>query len=183
MKNKIILLLVLMLLLCISVSSCGADVSALENFCFAMDDFDLARAEKYVYDTEEYFAGVKALADGLDAEKAEIAKAIYAHMDFSDFTEKDGVCTLTVKYVDFEKLRMDVNFRVNTGATATEVLREITESKGFAAGYIKTAENVTVTLRKDGGKAYVPLGYAGVNSDFTKKLGLDTFLGWFILQM
>lgn len=171
-----------MLSLCIAASSCGADISALENLCFAMEDFDLARAEKYAYDAEEYFAEAKVLAQGLDAEKAEIAKAIYSHMAFSNFTEKDGVCTLTVKYVNFEKLRRDVNFRVNTGASATDVLRELLESKGFSA-YTETADNVTVTLRKDGGKAYVPLGHASVNPEFTKMLGLDTFLGWFILQM
>ena len=183
MKNKITLLFVLMLSFCIAASSCGADVSALESLCFAVDDFDLVKAEKYVCDEEGYFAEVKALAEGLEAEKAEITKAIYAHMAFADFAEKDGVCTLTVKYVDFDRLKSDVNFRINTGATATQVLREITESKGFAAQYIKTAEKVTVTLRKDGGRAYVPLGYAGNNSEFTKILGLDTFLGWYTLQM
>jgi hypothetical protein len=172
-----------MLSLCIAASSCGADVSALENLCFAMEDFDLERAGKYVGDEEGYFARGKDFAEELDSEKAEIAKAIYSNMDFSDFTENEGVCVLTVKYVDFEKLRMDVNLKVNTGASATDVLRELLESKGFAAKYIKMAENVTVTLSKDGGAVCVPLGYASVNSEFTKMLGLDTFLGWFILQM
>ena len=173
----------LILSVCIAVSSCGADVSALENLCFAVEDFDLERAEKYACDDEGYFAGVKALADRLDAEKTEITKAIYSQMAFSGFAENGGVCTLTVKYVDIERLKSDVSFRINTGATATDALREITESKGFAAQYIKTAENVTVTLFNDGGKAYVPLGYASVNAEFTKILGLDTFLSWYTLQI
>ena len=183
MKNKIILLAALILCACIAASSCGADVSALENICFAMEEFDLERAEKYVYDEEGYFANAKSFADGLSAEKAEIAKAIYANMSFSDFEESGGVCTLTVKYVDFERLKRDVSSKINTGKTAADALREIAESSGFAMGYLKTAENVTVTLYKEGGKAYVPLGLAGVNSEFTKMLGLDSFLGWFSLQM
>ena len=183
MKNKFAVLLALFLCTCFFICSCGADVSTLENFCFALRDFDLAKAEKYISDEEGYFARVKDLAKELNAEKAEIAKAIYANMEFSDFTENDGVCTLTVKYVDFEKLKRDVSSRTNAGETVTDVLREITESNGFAAGYLKTREDVTVTLRKDGSEVYVLLGYVGINSEFTKMLGLDSFLIWYNLQV
>ena len=183
MKNKIIFLLVLVMCVCTAASSCGADVSALENLCFAMEDFDIARAAEYVDDTEGYFSEAKALAAVLGAEKSEIAKDIYANMSFTDFTESDGVCTLTVKYIDFERLKRDANAKINAGEAATDVLGEIVESKGFAAQYVKTAENVTVTLNKSDSGALVPIGYASVNGEFTKMLGLDTFLGWFILQM
>ena len=61
-------------------------------------------------------------------------------------------------------------------------LETFLESKGFSA-YMKTAEGVKVTLAKEGENALVPIGRAGVNSEFTAMLGLETFLGWFILQM
>ena len=40
-----------------------------------------------------------------NANRSLSAKEIYAGVSFSDFEEKDGVCTLTVRYVDFEKLK------------------------------------------------------------------------------
>jgi hypothetical protein len=154
----------------------------LENFCVAVRDFDFLEAEKYISDDEGYFANAKALAQGLSSEKAEIAKDVFSYMSFSDFSEEDGVCTVTVKRVDFYNLKKDVEFRASVGDSATEVLRELLESKGFAAKYIKTIENVKVSVRKNATGASVPLGHASENSDFTALLGLDTFLGWYTLQ-
>ena len=181
MKNKLTILLALLLCVCLSASACGADVNSLENLCFAVADFNLARAADYVDDGEGYFATVTSLASRLDAEKAEIAKAIYSSMSFSEFSEEDGACTLTVKYIDFDRLKRDVDARINTGASATDVLSEIVESKGIAR-YTVTANDVKVMLRNDGEKVSVPLGYAGENAEFTKMLGLEAFLRWYILQ-
>jgi hypothetical protein len=102
-------------------------------------------------------------------------------MSFSEFSEEDGACTLTVKYIDFDRLKRDVDARINTGASATDVLSEIVESKGIAR-YTVTANGVKVMLRNDGEKVSVPLGYAGENAEFTKMLGLEAFLRWYILQ-
>lgn len=182
MKNRIIILPVLLLCICLAASACTADVSALENLCFDVRELDLAGAAEYVYDSEGYFASAKALMAELPEKKAEIARKIYSNMSFSNFEENDGVCTLTVKYVDFKKLIEAAEAKTNAGASATDALGDIVESKGFSA-YMKTAEGVKVTLAKEGGNALVPIGRAGVNSEFTAMLGLETFLGWFILQM
>jgi hypothetical protein len=182
LKNRIILLLALLLLLSLAASSCGAQVSALENLCFAVQDFDLAGAAEYVDDAEGYFASVISLSGELSQEQTEIAEKIFSNMSFSDFEEKDGTCTLTVKYIDFDKLKKDVSARVNAGATATDVLGELVESKGFSA-YMNTAKGVTVTLSAEGERALVPIGRTGVNAQFTEMLGLEAFLSWFTLQM
>jgi len=182
LKNRIIILPVLLLCICLAASACTADVSALENLCFDVRELDLAGAAEYVYDSEGYFASAKALMAELSEKKAEIARKIYSNMSFSNFEENDGVCTLTVKYVDFKKLIEAAEAKTNAGASATDALGEIVESKGFSA-YMKTAEGVKVTLAKEGENALVPIGRAGVNSEFTAMLGLETFLGWFILQM
>ena len=183
MKKKIKAFFALLLLLCFTASSCGADVSALENLCFAVRDFDLERAEKYTgEDKEGYFGGVLSLAEGLSAEKKETAKAIYSAMTFSKAVEEDGVCTVTVRYVDFKGLTEAVEFEVNTGASATESLREIIESGRLQKQFMKTAADVKVTLSKNENGAFVELGYAGENAELTRIFGLDTFLRWYAMQ-
>ena len=182
MKNRIIILFALFLCVCLAASSCATDVSSLENLCFAVQDFNLAAAAQYVDDSEGYFASASALANGLSREKAEIARKIYSYTSFSDIEEKDGVCTLTVRYVDVEKLKKNVSARVNTGAYATDVLGDIIGGKGLSA-YMKTETGVKVTLTKESGTALVPIGRAGVNAEFTSMLGLEAFLGWLTLQI
>ena len=182
MKNRIILLLALLLLLSLAASSCGADISALESLCFAVRDFELAGAAEYVSDGEGYFASVLSLSRELSEEQTEIAEKIFSNMSFSDFEENGGVCTLTVRYVDFDKLKKDVNTRANAGASALDVLRELAESKGFST-YMNTAEGVTVALSAEGENVLVPIGRAGVNAEFTEMLGLEAFLSWLTLQI
>ncbi|MBQ9746770.1 MAG: hypothetical protein IJW21_08110 [Clostridia bacterium] len=182
MKNKFTVALALFLCVCTLLCSCAEDVSALENLCFAVRGFELEEAAKYVYDGEGYFAGVLSLAGELSGEKAELAKLIYSKMEFSGFEEDGGVCTFTVKYVDFSALIAAVNVDASAGASATESLRGIVESGRLQKQFMKTKNSVKVTLRKDEGGALVPLGYAGENAELTGILGLDTFLRWYSLQ-
>lgn len=182
MKNKITFACALLLCLCFLLGSCGADVSALENLCFAVRDFDIAGAEKYVLDSEGYFAGAALLAGELSAEQAALAKQIYSKMEFSGFEEEDGICTFTVKYVDFNSLITAVTVDASAGASATESLRGIVESGRLEKQYMKTKNGVKVTLHKGEDGVLVPLGYAGENAEFTGILGLDTFLRWYSLQ-
>ena len=174
-----------MLLLSISLaaSACGADINSLENFCFALRNFDFEKAAGFVDDAEGYFAKTMTLAKGLDTEKAVIAKDIFSNMSFSDFKENDGAYTLTVKYVDFKKLILAVESHINTGASASDVLREMTESGRIGKQFTVKQSGVPVMLTKNGKTALVPLGRAGVNAEFTAMLGIDTFLEWYILQM
>jgi hypothetical protein len=182
LKKKIIALFAVILCLAIAASSCGSDISALENLCFAIREFDLEKAQKYVYDGEGYLEKAVNTASKLTPEQAEIAKLVYSHMQFSDFKEEDGYFSLTVKYVDFYNLKKDVEFRTSIGSSATEVLREMLEGSGFAAKYTKTREDVRILIKNNVSGACVPLGHASDNSFFTAILGLDTFLEWYTLQ-
>ena len=182
MKNKITVLFALFLCVCFIACSCGADVSALENLCYAARDFELAKAANYVSDDEGYFQTVLSFAEGLTEEQKETAEAVFSQMAFSEFEEKDGVCTLNVKYVDFSSLIAYVDVAASAGASATESLGEILESGRLQKQFMKTKNGVRVTLLKNGGNVLVPLGYAGVNAEFTSLLGLDTFLRWYSLQ-
>ena len=181
MKNKITALSAFVLCICFLLCSCGADVSALENLCFAVRDFDLSKAAKYV--GGEYFENILSLAEELTEEQTETAKEIYAAFSFSDFKETDGVCTFTLSYVDFNELIKAVNNESGAGASASESLRDVINSGRLKKQFVKSVSGVKVTLSKENGKVCVPLGRAGVNKDFTAKLGLDTFLGWYALQL
>ena len=183
MKNKITAVLALLLCLCLAASSCGADISALEGFCFAVQDFDIDAANKCVLDgSEKYFERVLAYFRALSDEQKETAKKLFSKMAFSEFKENDGVCTLNVKYVNFQKLIKTVENDVVTGSTATESLERILESGRIEMQFTEIAKEVKVTLSKAEGKAYLTLGYLGENEEFTRILGLDTFLGWYSEQ-
>ena len=183
MKNKITVLLALALCLCFAVSSCGAEVSVLEGFCFATRDFDLDAAGKYVADgTEKYFGKVLDFAGELSAAQNETAKKIFSKMAFSAFEEDGGVCTVTVKYINFAKLIKNVENDVVTGSTATQSLERLLEGGRFEMQFMDVAENVKVTLSSSDGKSCIVLGYSGANAEFTELLGLDTFLSWYSAQ-
>ena len=183
MKNKITAFFALLLCACTVLCSCGADISALENLCFAVESFDLAKAEKYVSDAEGYFEDVRALESELTEEQRQIAKEVYSYTGFSGFSEKDGVCTVTVKYVDVAELMRNANGGLAAGVgTASEYIRDAIDSGALKNLFVKTEQNVKVVLSQENGKAKVPLGYTGENADFTRLLGLETFLRWYSLQ-
>ena len=185
LKTKVTVLCALFIAACFFVCSCGSEVISLENFCFAVRDFDLAKAEKYVADdTEGYFRNVRSLAEELTEEQAKTAKAIYSHMAFSDFAEDGGAYTVTVKYVDFAALINAVNVESSTGASSLETLSEIVESGRLQKQFMKTQSGVRVEYSADSSEStkQIKLGYSGINSDFTRLLGLDTFLRWYSLQ-
>jgi hypothetical protein len=183
LKNKIFAFFALFLCACTALCSCGADVSALENLCFAVGRFDLEKAEKYVFDAEGYFEDIRELEGELTEEQREIAKEVYSYMSFSDFSEKDGVCAVTVKYIDVAELMRNANGALASGTgTASEYLRDAIDSGAIKNLFLKTAKSVKVVLSKENDKAKVPLGYTSENADFTRLLGLDTFLRWYSLQ-
>ena len=182
MKNKLTVLFALFLFVCFAACSCGSEVSALENFCVAVRDFDLAKAEKYVLSGDKYFENVKSLSEELTDEQRQTVKDIYKNMAFSDFKEEGGVCTFTVKYVDFDRIIREVETSLNMGASADESLREIAASETFQKRFMQTKTGVKVQLEKDGGNVYVSLGISGENAEFTSLMGLDKFLRWYSLQ-
>ena len=183
MKNKIYTVFLLLLCTCFFATSCGAEISALDNLLFSVRDFDLAKAEKYVSDADGYFAGVRELEGLLTAEQKGIAKEIYSYVSFSEAVEENGTCTLTLKYVDVAELIKSANETLAAGTgSASDYLRDMLEGGTLKNLFLKTEKNVTVVLSEIDGKAAVALGYAGENADLTRFLGLDTFLRWYSLQ-
>ena len=116
MKKRFISLLSLTIVLCFLLSSCGGPLDTLENFCFAVKDFDIERMSSYTEDNaEKYFENVNAYEAALSDEQREIAAELFSHMSFNDITEENGYFTVTVKYVDIAALISTVNISLATG--------------------------------------------------------------------
>ena len=182
MKNKISALLCCALCVCFLLTSCSAKISVLEDYCFAVASFDLEKAAGLVdeNDAEKYFETVMKYSQRLTSEQRGIAKELYSRMKFTDFTEDGDVYTVTVRYVDFSSLIKSVNDSLAVGSgTASENLRKIIDSGRIEAQFLKTEQNVKVTLSENDVKTKLSLGYSGENARFTALVGLDTFLRWY----
>ena len=159
MKNKISALLCFTLCVCFLLTSCASGISVLEEYCFAVADFELEKAaELAVNDAEKYFETVLKYYNGLTKEQRDIAKELYSRMKFTDFAEDGDAYTVTVKYIDFSAL-------IDSGRIEKQ--------------FLKTEQNVRVMLSDNDGKTKLSLGYSGENSRFTALVGLDTFLRWY----
>ena len=181
MKNKISALLCFTLCVCFLLTSCASGISVLEEYCFAVADFELEKAaELAVNDAEKYFETVLKYYNGLTKEQRDIAKELYSRMKFTDFAEDGDAYTVTVKYIDFSALIKSVNdsLAVGTG-NASKYLRDIIDSGRIEKQFLKTEQNVRVMLSDNDGKTKLSLGYSGENSRFTALVGLDTFLRWY----
>ncbi len=185
MKNKIIMLACFALCACFLLASCAPKISVLEDYCFAVADFELEKAAELATkeDAEKYFEKVLKYSQNLTEEQRGIAKELYSHMKFTEFAEAEGYYTVTVKYIDFSALVKTVNdsLAIGTGS-ASEYLREIIDSGRIKNQFLKTEQGVKVVLAEENGKTRVPLGYSGENARFTALVGLDTFLRWYSTQ-
>ncbi len=185
MKNKVIILACFALCACFLLVSCAPKISVLEDYCFAVTDFDLEKASKQVAkdDAEKYFENVLKYSQNLTEEQRAIAKELCAQIKFTEFTEADGYYTVTVKYIDFSALIRSVNdsLAIGTG-TASEYLRAIIDSGRIKNQFSKTEKAVKVMLTEEDGETKLPLGYASDNVRFTELVGLDTFLRWYSAQ-
>ncbi len=185
LKNKIIILVCLALCACFLLVSCAPKISVLEDYCFAVADFDLEKAATLAAenDAEKYFENVLKYAQNLTEEQRGIAKELFSQMKFTEFTEGEGYYTVTVRYIDFSALIRSVNdsLAVGTGR-ASEYIREIIDSGRIKNQFLKTEQGVKVMLTEEDGKTKVPLGYSGDNARFTSLVGLDTFLRWYSTQ-
>ena len=185
LKNKIIMLACFTLCACFLLASCAPKISVLEDYCFAVADFDLEKAAELATkgDVEKYFENVLKYSQNLTKEQRGIAKELYSQMKFTDFAESEGYYTVTVKYIDFSALIKSVNDSLAVGVgTASGELRKIIDSGRIKNQFLKTEQGVKVVLVEEDGKTKVPLGYSGENARFTAIVGLDTFLRWYSTQ-
>lgn len=184
LKKGFILLLSLTLVLCFVLSSCGGPLDALENFCFAVKDFDIERMSSYTEDNaEKYFENVKSYEAMLSDEQREVAAELFSRMSFNDITEENGYFTVTVKYVDIASIISTVNISLATGTeNASHYIKDIIESGRLETQFIKTKQGVKVTVSETEKGSKLILGYSSENKEFTTMLGLENFLRWYSAQ-
>lgn len=183
MKTKIFSAAALFLCVCVLLCSCASALDTAESFCISIEKFNLEKAEGYVSDdAEKYFENVLKYESKLSDEQKEIAKKLYSYVKFSDISENgDGTFTVaTVKHIDFAALIVSVDINLATGTeSASDYISDMMKAETFSQNFVRTKNNVKITVTETDGDYKLVLGYSGDNKEFTALLGLDTFLRWY----
>lgn len=158
--------------------ACGT-VSAkasLEGFFVALKKFDVEKMSQCIAEGSiDYFDQISTYSQMLSEEQLDTVKKLCSYIGYSEKEgEEQGSITLT--YVDFSSVMKSVDDSMAIGEqTATEYIAKILDGAGFTSQYVKKAD-VFVFVSESG---KIELGYTSINKDFTRYLGLDTFLRWY----